>query len=349
MSSDSTGLRRYLPPPTPLTFAAVAALLVLFWVFWPTLAIMADRWSGDPRYSHGYLVPLFSLYLLWWRRASLDIAACKPDWLGLGLLLAGLAMRFSGTYFYFEWLRAGAILPCVAGLVMLVGGRPALRWSWPAILFLIFMVPLPFRVEVALAHPLQRIATQASAFALQTLGFVAIPSGNTIRMGPVRLGVVEACSGLSMLVIFFALSTAVAILIRRPLYERIAVFLSAAPIALFANIARITVTGVLHKTVGPEIADRVFHDLAGWLMMPLALGMMWLELRVFRWIVVQRPRRWTEAPGVRFGYRPPIIRTPAAPAAGTAPQASAAASNSSPATAGGPAPEPAPNTEGQEA
>jgi hypothetical protein len=49
------------------------------------------------------------------------------------------------------------------------------------------------------------------------------------------------------------------------------------------------VTGVLHKTVGSRVADVVFHDLAGWLMMPLALGMLWAELRLLAWVVREVP------------------------------------------------------------
>jgi exosortase len=280
------------------TAATSLGLAALGWAFWPTLVAMADRWANDPRYSHGYLVPLFSLYLLWSRRGVFDWSASRPSWIGVGLVFAGLLLRFAGVCFYFEWLAAVALLPCLAGFALAIGGRAAWRWSWPAIAFLVFMAPLPYRFETALAQPLQRIATLASAYALQTLGFIAISEGNTIRMGDVRLGVVEACSGLSMLVIFFSLSTAVAMVIRRPWYEKALIFLSAIPIAMVVNIARITVTGVLHKTVGRELADRVFHDLAGWLMMPLALALLWFELRLLAWVVKIRP---TE------GYRHPIF------------------------------------------
>jgi exosortase/archaeosortase family protein len=92
-----------------------------------------------------------------------------------------------------------------------------------------------------------------------------------------------------MLVIFFALATAAAVVVRRPWYERAALVASAVPIALVANVARITVTGVLHQTAGRETADRVFHDLAGWLMMPLALGLLWSELHLFARLIVDAP------------------------------------------------------------
>jgi exosortase len=240
----------------------------------------------DAEYSHGYLVPIFSGYLLWRRREMLQGNGLVGSWWGLPVLLAGLALRFAGTYVYFDWLSAAALLPCLAGLALLLGGGRALRWAWPAVAFLAFMIPLPFRVETALALPLQKLATVASTFVLQTLGFMAFQEGTVIRMGEVRIGVVEACSGLSMLLIFAALATAIVLVSRRPRLDKAVILLSAIPVALAANILRITVTGVLHKLAGQRLADLVFHDLAGWLMMPLALGMIWVELRLLDWVLI---------------------------------------------------------------
>jgi exosortase len=277
-----------VPPPAARLLPLVAVSLL--WVYWPTLAELAGRWGAESQYAHGYLVPLFALYLLWARRGLIaGRGPLRPAWRGLALLGGALALRFAGTYLYFEWLAAVSLLPCLAGLALLAGGRPALRWCWPAVAFLVFMVPLPHRLEVALAHPLQRLATRVSTYALELLGFVAFAEGNVIRLGEIRIGVVEACSGLSMLLIFFALATAVVLLRPRPPLERGMIVLSAVPIALVANILRILATAVLHKTAGRELADLVFHDLAGWLMMPLALGMLWAELRLLSWVLVPAP------------------------------------------------------------
>lgn len=211
----------------------------------------------------------------------------NPRVMGFTVLMAGLSLRSIGNVFFIPWLTAAPIVPCLFGIALLSGGRSGFKWAWPAIAFLLFMVPLPYRLEIALAHPLQRIATVVSTYALQSCGLIAVAEGNTIRMnGGIRLGVVEACSGLSMLMNFFALSTAAAVVIKRPIYERITLVLAAVPIALIANITRITATGILHKTVGRELADRVFHDFAGWLMMPLALCLLWIGLRVMSRLIV---------------------------------------------------------------
>src|SRR5262245_54332117 len=109
------------PPTAPRAgaLAAVALGLTLLWVFWPTLLPMAQRGGTGPRYSHGYLVPLFSAYLLWARRGLLAAPAAPSAW-GLPVLAAGLLMRFAGTYLYIDWFPAAALLPCLAGLALAV-------------------------------------------------------------------------------------------------------------------------------------------------------------------------------------------------------------------------------------
>jgi exosortase len=282
IARESTVFHRW-PRDIWLVFCVGVCLL---WVFLPTLRTIADRWTKDVEYSHGYLVPIFSAYLLWSRRGLINSQDVQPSWWGLAILAAGLVMRFVGTYTFFDWLSAAALIPCLAGLFVLACGWPGLQWAWPALVFLLFMIPLPYRFEVSLAQPLQRAATVTSTYTLQTLGFIAFAEGNVIRLGPIRIGVVEACSGLSMLLIFFALSTAVVMVVLRPWPEKVVILLSALPVALFANVVRITATAILHKTAGPKLADLVFHDLAGWLMMPLALALLWAELILMSWILV---------------------------------------------------------------
>jgi exosortase len=258
------------------------------WAYWPTLRALAHRWAVDPQYSHGYLVPAFALLLLWLRRARLTGAARPSAW-GAAFLAGGTALRLAGACFYFDWLDAISLLPCLAGAALLLGGWPALRWSWPAVGFLAFMIPLPYQVELALAHPLQGAAAVASTYCLQTCGFPALAEGNVITLGALKVGVAGACSGLSMLVVFVALALAVCLVLPRPLWQKAVLVASAVPVAVVANVLRITVTGVLFETAGKGVADMVYHDLAGWLMMPVALGLLGLELCFLNSLLVEVP------------------------------------------------------------
>lgn len=97
-----------------------------------------------------------------------------PNWIGVPLLLLGVGMRLAAARYYLEWFDGLSLIPSVAGLVLLAGGLPLLRVVYPAVLFLGFMVPLPYRFETALAGPLHSVATIASTFGLQVCGYPAI-------------------------------------------------------------------------------------------------------------------------------------------------------------------------------
>ncbi len=264
-----------------------AMLAVVVWAYWPTLLLLFSKWENDPQYAHGYLVPVFALVLLFVRRSQYHPSFPSTSWTGLGALAAGLGLFLSGAYFYLEWFQHLSVVPVAFGICLLAGGVAAVRWAWPSLLSLSFMLPLPYSLEVALRDPLRRVGTVASTYIMQTVGLPAFAEGNIINVGDVQIGVVEACSGLSMLMVFFALSTAVAMLSERPIWERLLIVISAVPIAIISNVVRITVTAGLHVGLhdrvvfgmsGTDLADRVFHDWAGWLMMPLALALLWLEL-----------------------------------------------------------------------
>lgn len=266
--------------------ALVGLCAAVIWVYGNTLSILPGIWEEQPQYSHGYLVPAFACVLLWMRWQPLGPVSSAERWLGVAMIGGSMLLRLPLSFFAQMIPEMVTVIPALCGVFLLVGGWNALRWAWPALVFLVFMFPLPDAIERGLLDPLQKIATIASTYALQTLGLAAFREGNRIILGDIKLGVVDACSGLRMLTIFFALSTAIILVTVRPMWERIVIVISAVPIALAVNIARITVTGVLHVYASKELAETVFHDLAGWVMMPMALGMLYCELQLLAHLVV---------------------------------------------------------------
>src|SRR5437879_2211960 len=115
-------LFRSVPLARAATLAALGALGL--WVYWPTLAAMSHKWGHDPQYSHGYLVPAFAAVLLWMRRSRLPAAPATLSWWGVALVLGAAVLRLAGAYTYFDWLEAVSLLPCLAGLCVLLGGWP---------------------------------------------------------------------------------------------------------------------------------------------------------------------------------------------------------------------------------
>src|SRR5579875_3024447 len=297
------------------SFAVVGPVLLVSacfaWAFASTLTDLAHVWRTNDQYSHGFLVPGFALVLLWLRRDKLESASLRPGLVIGGLLLAlGFGLRLAGVYWYFLWLDAFAIVPCVAGLCWLLGGWAAWRWAWPAILYLVFMIPLPYRLSTALSAPLQSLATSVSTFLMQTLGLPALSEGNVIVLNEARLNVIEACSGLRMLMVFVALSAAMALLTRRPLLDKFILLVSAVPIAVLSNILRITATGILHETTNRETANLFCHDLGGWLMMPLGLLFLAVEGKLLSHLFLDvPPPRPVHASALQRVRKQPPMRT----------------------------------------
>ena len=259
----------------------------LLYGYWNMFQNISESWDS-PQYSHGWLIPVFAAVLIYLRREPFRDVPSWHRWIGVGLVLIGFAMRIFGATTVTFAIDNISLLPCLIGVFVIVGGLPTLRWAMPAILFLIFMYPLPRFLEEGLMHPLQRLATASSHVALVTFGLDTFRDGNTIFIGEHKLNVAEACSGLRMLTIFSALAVAMALIsTTRPLWERLFILLSAIPIALVVNVIRITVTGLLYSlSLEQEVINLFFHDAAGWIMMPMALGLLFLETQILSRLVI---------------------------------------------------------------
>ncbi|MFO0936664.1 MAG: exosortase/archaeosortase family protein [Gemmataceae bacterium] len=290
--ADNTNTTTTQPTVYPrewkIALAAVGVTLLV--AFAKPMAETASVWFSKADYSHGFLVPLFSGWLLWRRRGEMQPGESWPHPIGLVFFAAAAAGLVVGTLNIAKETCQGLafICACIGIVTMFFGGLKSLRWAWPAILFLIFMFPLPYTFEQSLAMKLRRIATLAANYALQLFGqpsYIA-GTGTVISVGETRLDVQHACSGLTMLLTFIALSAAYAAITVRPWTDRLLILLSSIPIAIFCNVLRIFVTGHVYIWGFNKLGDAIVHDLAGWLMMPVALGLIWFELKLVDWCTV---------------------------------------------------------------
>lgn len=266
--------------------AGVLLLVAFAWAYAPTLSRLVGDWSREPDYSHGFLVAPLAAFFLWARRDRFPRTASRLAWAGLSLIAVSGLMRFFGARFYIDAIDAWSIIPWVAGSVWLFWGWRALVWAAPAIAFLWFMIPLPFRAENLLSYPLQGAATEMSCWILQSLGQPALAEGHTILLGDVQLEVASACSGLRVFMGTVALAFACTIMVRRAWWEKVLILVSTIPVALAANSLRIVLTAFLGQHVSGEAAGQLVHDLAGWVMIPLAAALfgliLWYLGRLFR-------------------------------------------------------------------
>ncbi len=229
-------------------------------------------WTTDDNYSHGFLVPLLSLYFASQivRRGPVEIRSGVM----LGGILLGLALlgRLLTIPLPIPFLGDLALLLGLAGMFTLILGTKALNRYWFVFFFLVFMVPLPIAMYSRIASPLQLLASRVASTVMNATGVPVLCEGNRMTLpGGVQMFVAEACSGMRQMTGFLALTAAVAYLTARPGWYRTIIVLAALPIALTANVARIVLTGYIMHFVNREYASGTYHTLEGILMMGFGL------------------------------------------------------------------------------
>ncbi len=266
---DSSQLTKLLP-------FGLGFLAVLLYAYWPTLVWIEDAWRNEPDYSHGYLVPFLTILLCWHRSDTFPGVRQQPSWAGLGLIGFAIFMRVVSRLVYADFMDGWSMLPMLAGVVWFFMGPQAMKWSLPAIAFLFLMIPMPYQAESMLSWKLQGIATDVSTVFLRILGQPAVAEGHVIWINEQRLLVEQACSGLRIFIGVAALAFFWAAMVKRSWIDRLVLMALVLPLAIFVNATRITVVGLLYQAFQDEKAQDKIHDISGYLMIPLAFGLLWL-------------------------------------------------------------------------
>lgn len=253
----------------------VACGLALICIYQMVLRDLFAIWWNNQDYSYGMLVGPFAAYLAWRKRGDLSRLKLTPSWAGALLLLVAALIRVYGVVHYFDSLERYSLIVAVWGVVFMLSGWRRTRLMIGILLFLVLMIPLPGRVETAITLPMQRFAAQASAWVLNVMGWEAITHGNIIRMYGQDMEVAAACNGLRMVFAIVTLGCALVYLSDRPTWERLIVAGSSVVIGIGANVIRIVATGIVSQIFPGSVSAEGVHDVAGWLMMPLALMFLW--------------------------------------------------------------------------
>ena len=251
----------------PLLLVAMLAAL-----YWGILRGLVWQWWDDPNYSHGFLVPFFSGFLIWQRREQLWALAPRGSWVGLPVLVAGVGALLLGDFAGESFLMRSSLIIVLAGLIIFhLGGKIFRVLTFP-LLFLFFMVPLPATLFYAVAFPLQNLAARNAAWALELLGVPVLLDGNVIRLSHITLGVTEACSGIRSLISLLAVAVAWAALTMPGIWPMVGLVASVVPITVLANAGRVVATGLIAQQFGVEYAQGFFHTFSGWLIFLFAFG-----------------------------------------------------------------------------
>ena len=206
---DSSGLTGIL------VFISISALLYLFrdgvvhtWEYWQR-----------EEYSHGPMIPLVAAFLLFQRLQNLESLQVSGQWLGSVLLALGLAGWVLGELSSIYTILQYAFLLVLYGLVVAVLGWPRSKCIWAALLYLLFMIPLPNFLYSNLSQQLQLLSSSLGVSVIRWFDISVFLEGNVIDLGVYKLQVVEACSGLNYLFPLMSFGFLLAYLFRGPAWH----------------------------------------------------------------------------------------------------------------------------------
>ena len=279
--------RRWLP------YVVLGLLLVA--VYFRIAGKLVFDWYDIPDYSHGFLVPLFSVYIMWDNRNVIENTPIRQSWSGLPLVILGLCIVILGVYGADLFLSRTSFLILLAGLIWTLLGRAMLRALMFPLLTLMLAIPFPEIVFNKITFPLQLLASQVASNILPLFHVPVLQQGNVIELPVMKLEVAEACSGIRSLMSLFTLAIFYGYFLERGIWRRVILALASVPIAVAANAARIVGTGLCVQYWDPDKALGFFHEFSGWVMFVISLMLLYLVHRVMQLIAPPPP---TEAKAI---------------------------------------------------
>ena len=276
---------------TGATWIKILVLTLLVGLFYHVeIRKLINQWLADANWSHGFIIPLFSLFLLYsWRRELLSVSRRVCLWGLLFVLLAFLIKAGGLVVLKNNWITQLSIPILIFGVVLYLGG-PRVGWmTMVPIFFLALAMPLPDRLYQMFSLPMQDFAAKASTALLRVFGAQIEVRASFMQVTSISgkvhpLLVAEACSGMRSLMAFIALGVAMAYVERRPFWQRLAIMFAGVPIALVVNILRVAATSTMFIIDKKELGEDFMHTAMGMLLLIPALLLLFLFSRVLNGI-----------------------------------------------------------------
>lgn len=252
-----------------IKFAICSALLLIVYI--PTLKWMWDRWMAhESYYSHGILIPIVSLFILWQKRSVFSKNLISSSASGLAIIFTGVIIHLVCATLRVYFISGFSFVFVLYGLVLYFFGKKIAKELLFPIFFLLTMVPLPLVLIGNLIVKMKLFAAQIATLILNNIGFPSIRSGSIIKMPNSFIAVEAPCSGLRSLISLLTLGLLFSYFAKVSYVKKFIILAASIPIALISNIIRILLIAIVNDLYGEKIAMGFFHDFTGFLVFVFA-------------------------------------------------------------------------------
>lgn len=266
-------------------FVPGLALAVGFAVaFFFVLEHLPQLWlSDDGYYSHGFLVPIISGYIVyrWWPR--LKEIPVRPAPFAIVLVLLGLWGIFvSTTTVFYSGAAVSMLFTMLAGIWFVAGFRWMMGLAAP-VLYLIFALPMFGNIIDSYTNPLQRLSTIVSYQILEVARLNPFQAdATTIHLDNFTLDVGVPCSGLKLLLALTAFNVFFILIARLRWWANLLMLMIILPLGIGINGLRIALIGIVGNAYGPE-AGHQFHDYSGYITLIVCFFILFKIARGLGW------------------------------------------------------------------
>jgi exosortase len=258
----------------PFGWQGLLLVVVMIVLYTRVMGTLVDQWYHDQDYSHGFLVPFLSAYLIWQRRDKLRLVPRCPSFWGMFIVVVSLGFLFLGSLGAELFLARTSLLCTICGLIVYFCGWAMLRALAFPMAFLLFAIPIPVLIYNEIVFPLQFVASKFATSTLETINlFPIMREGNVLILPGMSLEVVEACSGIRSLLSLLALAAGFGYLVERSTVVRWILILAMIPLAIISNGTRVMITAIMANDMGPKAAEGFMHEFSGWVIFVVATAL----------------------------------------------------------------------------
>ncbi len=247
--------------------------------YYNTLRWLIESWINNPNYSHGFLVPIVSGYIIWKMRGDLYTIVRKESQTGLIFFITGMILYSIADLLVIRFLSGISLIVTISGIVLYIFGKEFMDKIKFPILFLLLAIPVPF-VDIVTPSA-QTISATGSTGLANILGLPVQREGLLLRMPAGTFEVAIQCSGLNAIISLLTISIIYAFILEGSLLMKSVIVLSSIPLAMIGNILRITLMLTIANIYGQKAAIDYFHDFSDLLLFIIVLIGLFLVGRCF--------------------------------------------------------------------
>ena len=263
-----------------LAFLSIACFI---YAYHETFLWLYERYTNpDSHYSHGFLIPFVSAYLIWNKKDQLRQVIPSSSRAGLILMILSLLIHVGSVWTHIFFTSGFSILLLLAGFSLYFYGAEFTRKIAFPLWFLAFMFPLPMRAISAISFPLKLIVADAAATCITGIGIPLLREGAVIHLANTSLTIGDPCSGIRSLISLLALGALVAYISQATMVKKAAIFLAAIPIAIFTNILRVCALILAANWWGGQWAspEHWFHTTSGMAVFVVSMVLLFVTMKV---------------------------------------------------------------------